>query len=344
MYWRAFSPAFSLRYLLPVLALALMSTGCKPARRDGGSARSGTVGPLASNTVIALVNGKEVVAGQVETLIQQAVAEQQQMGMPVTPAQLDQERRKLIEQRIMDALVREVLATSAVQVTELQVDRHIAALISNEYNGEGQLREALEESNMTFDQFREGLRLQLKVMALVQRDMNFVTSTVAEAQQYYTDKRADFAFPEQATVAHIQLTVPPNATTDTLAKTLARLREIRQEIKQGLSFADAAKKYSQDPSAARGGQLGALDRNQAELPEPFLDAVFAAPLSNVTDTVATDRGYHLLYVTDKKPARTASFDEVKLEIMQGIDLGRRQQMLQQWAQKLRENATVIYKK
>jgi len=86
-----------------------------------------------------------------------------------------------------------------------------------------------------------------------------------------------------------------------------------------------------------------LDRNQTELPAPFLDAVFAAPLRNVTDTVATDRGYHLLYVTDKKPARTASFDEVKSEIMQGIDLGRRQQMLQQWAQKLRENATVIYK-
>jgi len=145
----------SLLYLLPVLALALMSTGCKPASKAGGSA----VGPLASNTVIALVNGKEVVAGQIETLIQQAVAQQQQMGMPVTPAQLDQERRKLIEQRIMDALVRDILATANVQVAEVQVDRQIASLISNEYNGEGQLREALEESNMTYDQFREGLRL-----------------------------------------------------------------------------------------------------------------------------------------------------------------------------------------
>ncbi len=332
---------FSFLNLVAVLALALMSTGCKPRR--GGDNSSG-VGPLASNTVIALVNGKEVVAGQVEALIQQAVAEKQQMGMPVTPAQIDQERRELIEQRIMDALVRDILATSDIQVTELQIDRQIAMLISNEYNGEGQLREALEESNMTFDQFREGLRLQLKIMALVQRDMTFATSTVAEAQQYYGEHRDDFSFPEQATVAHIQLSVPPNASTDTIAVTLARLREIRTEIEQGLPFADAARKYSQDASAVRGGQLGALDRNQAELPEVFLDAVFAAPLSNVTDMVATDRGYHLLYVTDKKPARTASFDEVKIEIMQGIDLGRRKQLLQQWAQKLRENATVIYKK
>jgi len=337
MHRRTASPIWS---LLSALALALLNPGCKPA----GTANNSAVGPLASNTVVALVNGKEVVAGQVEALIQQAVAEQQQMGMPVTPAQIDQERRKLIEQRIMDSLVRDVLATADVQVTELQVNRQIASLISNEYNGEGQLRDALEESNMTFDQFREGLRLQLKVMSLVQRDMSFVTSTVAEAQQYYTAHRDDFSYPEQATVAHIQLSVPPNAPTDTIAKTLARLRNIRKEIEHGLPFADAAKKYSQDPSAARGGLLGPLDRNQAELPEPFLDAVFAAPLSNVTDTVATDRGYHLLYVTDKKPARTASFDEVRFEIMQGIDLGRRQQMLQQWAQKLRENATVIYKK
>jgi len=331
----------SLLYLLPVLALALLNTGCKPRGGDG----SGAVGPLASNTVVALVNGKEVVAGHIEALIQQAVAQQQQMGMPVTPAQIDQERRRLIDQYIMDALVRDVLATSDLQVTELQVDRHIALLISNEYNGDGQLlREALEESNMTQDQFREGLRLQLKIIALVQRDMILVTSTVAEAQQYYTNNRTDFAYPEQATVAHILLTVPPNATTATTAKTLARLREIRQEIKQGMPFAEAARKYSQDPSAARGGLLGALDRNQAEQPEPFLDAAFAAPLSNVTDTVVTDRGYHLLYVTDMKPARTAGFDEVKYEIMQRIDLGSRQQLLQQWARKLRENATVIYKK
>jgi len=310
---------------------------------ENNDGASRVFGPLASNTVVALVNGKEVVAGQIEALIQQAVAQKQQMGMPVTPAQLDQERKKLIDQRIMDVLVRDVLATSDVQVAEVQVDRQIASLISNEYNGEGQLREALEESNMTYDQFREGLRLQLKVMALVQRDMILVTSTVAEAQQYYANNRADFAFPEQATVAHILLAVPPNASANTIAKTLARLRTIRQEIKKGMSFAEAAKKYSQDASAARGGLLGVLDRNQTELPAPFLDAVFAAPLRNVTDTVATDRGYHLLYVTDKKPARTASFDEVKSEIMQGIDLGRRQQMLQQWAQKLRENATVIYK-
>jgi hypothetical protein len=30
--------------------------------------------------------------------------------------------------------------------------------------------------------------------------------------------------------------------------------------------------------------------------------------------------------------------------MEGIDLGTRQQLLQQWAQQLRQNATVIYKK
>jgi parvulin-like peptidyl-prolyl isomerase len=324
--------------VVSLAVLAMLPAGCKPAQS------AGAVGPLASNTVIAVVNGKDVVAGQIETILQQEVAQRQQMGVALTPAQLDQERRRLMEQRIMDALVRDVLATSDIVVSEVQVDRQIASLVSNEYNGEEQLREALEESNMTIEQFREGLRMQLKVMALVQRDMSFATSTVAEAQEYYGSHRDDFSYPEQAVVSHIQLTVPPTAADAITNQTLERLRGIRAEIKKGTPFAAAAKKYSQCPSAARGGMLGVMDRNQAELPEAFLDAVFAAPLSNVTDTVATEQGYHLLYVTDKKPARTASFDEVKIEIMQGIDLGRRQQLLQQWAQKLRENATVNYKK
>jgi parvulin-like peptidyl-prolyl isomerase len=149
-------------------------------------------------------------------------------------------------------------------------------------------------------------------------------------------------YPDQLTLHHILLT--NSASAQAASNAVMRLADIQKKIAAGLPFDTAAQEYSQCPSAARGGLLGVISRDDQSLPAALVTTAFNLPLSNVSDVVSTEMGAHLLYTTSFLPAHTAAFETVAAEIMEGIDLGTRQQLLQQWAQQLRQNATVIYKK
>lgn len=74
--------------------------------------------------------------------------------------------------------------------------------------------------------------------------------------------------------------------------------EIRDEINAGRkSFEQAAADYSEDRSAASGGDLGTFDRNR--MVAPFTEAAFGLPLHEVSEPVKTQFGYHLIEVLEK---------------------------------------------
>jgi len=70
----------------------------------------------------------------------------------------------------------------------------------------------------------------------------------------------------------------------------------RDAIRQGARFEDIAKKYSEGPSAADGGALGAFRRGQ--LPKQIEDKVFAMKAGDVSDVIRTKQGFAVLQVTE----------------------------------------------
>ena len=105
---------------------------------------------------------------------------------------------------------------------------------------------------------------------------------------------------------------------------------ILAELKSGANFAELAKAKSDDPgSAARGGDLGLFGRGK--MVKPFEDAAFALKNpGDLSDIVESQFGYHILVLTERKPAGIKPFDEVKddliAEVQKGvIDEGRKKE-------------------
>lgn len=89
------------------------------------------------------------------------------------------------------------------------------------------------------------------------------------------------------------------AEGDDAAKQAARKQagDILARIRAGEDFAEMARTYSTDGSAASGGDLGWF--GPGRMVKPFEDAAFAATVGRVVGPVETQFGYHLIEVTDR---------------------------------------------
>jgi peptidyl-prolyl cis-trans isomerase C len=100
-----------------------------------------------------------------------------------------------------------------------------------------------------------------------------------------------------------------------LVKTDAEAKSVIAELDKGADFATLAKKYSIDPGAGSGGDLGYFGHD--DMVKEFADAAFALPASQYTKTpVKTEFGWHVIKVEDHRVSTPPSFDEARQEVSQ----------------------------
>lgn len=72
--------------------------------------------------------------------------------------------------------------------------------------------------------------------------------------------------------------------------------ELKKDIKNGASFEDIAREYSECPSSSCGGDLGTF--GEGEMVKEFDKAVFNSELNKVLGPIKTQFGYHLIEVLE----------------------------------------------
>lgn len=101
------------------------------------------------------------------------------------------------------------------------------------------------------------------------------------------------------------------------------------ELKAGADFATLAKKYSTDPAAAQGGDLGFFKKSEM-IPE-FAEAAFALKPGQFTEKpVHTQYGWHIIQVLERRQNPPPTYAQTHDEL--------RQQLIQQGVQKLVQEA------
>ncbi|MGA8860258.1 MAG: peptidylprolyl isomerase, partial [Candidatus Sulfotelmatobacter sp.] len=121
----------------------------------------------------------------------------------------------------------------------------------------------------------------------------------------------------------------------------AKANDVLKQIRAGASFEDMAKKYSDGPSAAQGGDLGAFKRGT--LAKELEDRTFAMKSGDVTDVIRTKQGFVILKVTNHQMAGVPSMKEVEPKIQDALYYQKLQPALRAYLTKLREDAYIDYK-
>jgi peptidyl-prolyl cis-trans isomerase D len=165
--------------------------------------------------------------------------------------------------------------------------------------------------------FREPDRVRIEYVLYAPesyRDKVEITDTLV--QQYYDSHQATYAKPEQVHARHILFRVAPDAAPDAKAQARQRAEEVLKKVKAGDDFAELAKQYSQDGSAASGGDLGFFTRGK--MVPPFEQAAFALAPGATSEIVESPFGFHIIKVEAKEEARTQPLDEVRAQIQEQL--------------------------
>jgi peptidyl-prolyl cis-trans isomerase D len=178
-----------------------------------------------------------------------------------------------------------------------------------------------DEKKAYFEENKERYRVSEKIkIAYLSVDpsdfMDKVTVTEQEISDYYELNQQRFKDPEQVKARHILFKVAPNASESEEGEAKEEALAILKRARAGEDFSELARKYSQDPSASKGGDLGYF--NRGKMAKPFEDLAFGLKPGELGGPVRTKSGWQIIKVDDVKEATIKTLPDVRDEIMETL--------------------------
>jgi len=121
----------------------------------------------------------------------------------------------------------------------------------------------------------------------------------------------------------------------------AKANDVLEQIRKGASFEDMAKKYSDGPTAAQGGDLGLFKRGA--LAKELEDKTFAMKAGDISDVIRTKQGYVILKVNQHQAAGIPEMKDALPRLQDALYYQKLQPALRAYLTKLREEAYIDIK-
>lgn len=246
----------------------------------------------------------------------------------LTPAQFEEDQRKqLTIQRLLGVLADAAHVTEAEVRERYRFEQEKINLQFVRFSVSDNLSDVRitdEDVQKFYDRNKESLKEPLKVQVeyipySFEQFSGPVQLTDKEVEDYYNSNRATkFTTPKQAKVRYVMVRLDAGADAKQKEAAQVRANRIVAEARGGKSFAELAKKESQDPSAEKGGEIGWL--NQGQLPEALDKQIFALAKGEISEPIETPVGFHIVKVEDIKEEKTLSLAEAKPVITRELKL------------------------
>jgi peptidyl-prolyl cis-trans isomerase C len=279
--------------------------------------------PQEDPNLIVTVNREVILRGDFQRQLDQEV---QAAGIDAEGAeQLDSFKQAVLRDLIDRRLLLQAAKAAGVNLSAEEIDRAVLRM-GADYPTDS-LNQALAEGQQSMAELRQHTAEQLTIEKLFHEHLYpRVAVTEAEIRNYFDEHPDEFKELEQVHAAQI------------VVKGYDEAKRIQQQLQSGKKFSDLARKYSLSPDAKVGGDLGFFHRGV--MPHQFDDVAFKLGVSQVSDIVETEYGFHLFKVLEKRSARKLQLAEVHAKIHEKLLTEKRQEAQAEYLKSLRTKANV----
>ena len=213
--------------------------------------------------VASVVENKIVLMSDV-VLAANAVAAQQKINPNTDPLIyqeiLESSRESMVEQ----LLIIEMAEQDSVEILEKDIDKALNQQIDNIIAQTGSKELAEAALGKKISDFKRSYRDDMKGKLLAEKYTSSLTTSISVSRGDVIDffsvyKDSIQSFPTLYKTHHILIEIKPSEESE--KESFEKAMKVKNEILSGLSFEEAAKKYSADPgSKDQGGNLGYVPR------------------------------------------------------------------------------------
>jgi peptidyl-prolyl cis-trans isomerase SurA len=246
--------------------------------------------------IAAIVNDGLVLKSELDTQMD-AVTKRLQEQKVELPSQ------SVLKQQVLDRLIVQEIQTQhakrvGLTVSDEQLNSALQEIASRNKIPFDQLPTALGAQGVDYKQYREGMRKELTLNTLRQRDViSHINVSPRELEQFLTRQQSSAAN-DEFNVSHILLSLPEAATPQQLEEITHKAQDLAARASKGEDFGQLAIANSNSQTALDGGQLGW--RKGTQLPQFILDLVAPMKPGEVSAPVRTPSGFHIVKLNERR--------------------------------------------
>jgi peptidyl-prolyl cis-trans isomerase SurA len=246
--------------------------------------------------IAAIVNEGLVLKSELDAQMD-AVAKRLQEQKVELPSQ------SVLKQQVLDRLILQEIQSQhakrvGLTVSDEQLNSALQEIASRNKIPFDQLPTALATQGVDYKQYREGMRKEITLSTLRQRDViAHINVSPRELEQFLTRQQTSAAN-DEFNVSHILLSLPEAATPQQLQEITQKAQDLAARASKGEDFGQLAIANSNSQTALDGGQLGW--RKGTQLPQFILDLVTRLKPGDVSEPVRTPSGFHIVKLNERR--------------------------------------------
>jgi len=235
-----------------------------------------------------------------------------------------------LEQR---KLILHEFETAGYNLPESIIDQEFENYIKSKFNNRVTFTKTLQEEGITYEKARRDYRETFIVEQMRYKNISSaIIISPHKVETYYVDHKDDFKEEDQVKLRMIVLTKTPEGDNSQKQK-LAE--EILGKLKEGASFADMQKLYSQVKPQ------GEQDwREKSALRSELADAAFKLKPGEKSGVIDTPEAYYILQVDEKREAHVKPLPEMRDAIERILQDKEQARLRQAWVDKLKKKTFV----
>lgn len=335
---------------LVTAATALSLVACPPGKQTSD----------ATPDVVARVGDQVITKAQFDKQVEKSLSRYRSLGRVNQPA-IEVRIKQNVLRRMVDNLIYETKAAAMnLKITEAQVQVKLAEH-KKRFGGDEAFEEYLKRTHNSLDELKDDIRYNLLREQLVEKLGGDVAVTNEEVKEHFEKNKQRYVDPEQVKASHIlfkldkakflnpeelkgktpeqRRDLETKALEKAKAEALAKAQKVLPLAKKpGADFAALAKKYSEGPTAPKGGDLGFFTARR--MVKPFSDKAFVMKPNEISDLVETRFGYHIIKVFEHKDEVQKPFEEVADSIRKSLESRKRNEKRREVLKQLKDEVKV----
>jgi parvulin-like peptidyl-prolyl isomerase len=307
--------------------------------------------PFEMTDVVATVNGKPIL---VATVLGASRTQVEAIRKKAPPAQfraaqeqaIREQLQTHIEQAMMVSLMENKLTADQTKAVNSQIDKLFEQQLEDMRAGmEKQYKRPCSLADLEADIQRQGMTIPVmrKMFADKALAQQYMMGKLEKADPIgrpellaaYRERIQEFSEPPAVKWQQIQISFK-NFDNDAQAEQHANAA--LNELRQGVSFSDVAKKYSDGPDSANGGNW---DWTQYEsLLTEIREPLSKLPPKTPSQIITTASGLQIVQVVERREMKTKPFEEVQEKIREEIADARHKARVKEILAELRHECVV----